>query len=539
MADPTTWNVKRLIPAAGVGAATAWGVFNVFEHQLQEGHAPQWLMRNPLLLKITQHTPFINVVYGALNAAGAFANGYGWRGTAFSLYTLASGAAIPAVMADNRMATEIARQRDALHGLMARHTSPEALKALAAQHQVEAIFDKAAQGMGGNTAHLIARLHDGVHHAGADEQRRLASMVQELMQTAQARAPEEFARIEGQMEKWAAQGAKLRPITRLVNNTVPIGLLLGLFTFTKVAQSSPGVKLEHTHGNSLREMWQGAPDGEPLPSLLLGNFKKESAAVVQAALHPLSGLKQGTKAVGQGLQDLVHPAPAEADKRPNAWHRFVDPISQSPIVPQLYAWAGFGRVLAAATALGLFFLERGKPPGTPLYQDLKAEMDSLKRLASGQAEAASVAATAGFKDTLKGTNALLLMGGQFAGAFSALFTQFNDWPAWLSSIYMTSSVPYLASAFSSVLRRSIGPFDAPAWAKFGAFIQGTSYFVNLVVQSYEKKEPGQDVAPPEPAGPDFSGEHPLAQRYADMRTLLAAQNHLAAHQLAAANVSRQ
>jgi hypothetical protein len=107
-----------------------------------------------------------------------------------------------------------------------------------------------------------------------------------------------------------------------------------------------------------------------------------------------------------------------------------------------------------------------------------------------------------------------LIWGQLAGTPAGLFTRFNDWPGVLSSVYKTSGFAYGASAVGAVANMAgikqfgkipfakdlhffkdgkVLGFDERTWTKIGAFIQGTSYFVNLSIKNFRKPAEGAEA----------------------------------------------
>jgi hypothetical protein len=88
-----------------------------------------------------------------------------------------------------------------------------------------------------------------------------------------------------------------------------------------------------------------------------------------------------------------------------------------------------------------------------------------------------------------------LLWGSLAGSPAGLFTKFHDWPIELSTVYRTSGIAYGLTALGAVLDfagcKNLGKFyrngqilglDKLTWTKIGAFIQGSSYFVNLMLK---------------------------------------------------------
>jgi hypothetical protein len=99
--NPMHINARQWIPPIGVANALVWGIANIAEHQVQDGHIPKGMLK-PVYVTLAKLTPLINVTYGLSNAAGAMANGYAWRSIAFTLYGLLSGLTAPWVMKDTQ-----------------------------------------------------------------------------------------------------------------------------------------------------------------------------------------------------------------------------------------------------------------------------------------------------------------------------------------------------------------------------------------------------------------------------------------------------
>jgi hypothetical protein len=416
--NPMDWNLKQGIIPVGIGAAGVWGVSNILEHMLHEGHlhAPDkgWKSKvlkplMPVATRLAKYAPVANVVYGATNTIGAAANGYAWRAMAFGLYTLASAAMLPLAMFDNNNAMSLQKLK----------------------HQLEHATDGAAK-------------------------QGLAQKIGDLAKQASG------------ARRWVALG----------NAVIPIGLMLGLFTVTKVAQSTQDVHLEHTHGNSLREMLKGGDDAPPMLEALGKNFKTETKETAKNFVEMPGQLQKGGAAIAQGWKQVWNPDLVQKNEdgtTPNAWDRFNNPVMNSAAVPLSYALAGFGRVLSAVMAVGLLAIGQKDAltkGGVTAYDKAAGEALGTAVKASGKAPS-KVAGVA-----MAAMGGLFLF-GQFAGGISALFTKFTGWDPKLSAAYRFSSIPYIVSGLSAAARITPLGLGATDWAKFGAFIQGSSYFMNL------------------------------------------------------------
>lgn len=268
--------------------------------------------------------------------------------------------------------------------------------------------------------------------------------------------------------------AALKKWTTLYNLVAPIGLLTGLFSITKVAQSTPNLTLEHPEGHTARHLFQEAPFGKDLPSILVRNAGQEwrsfTDALQNSGRHAVSAFKN----FGQAFRNLFAPPPELADESPVT--RFMKPITDGFLVPLCYAHATLGRVVASSIAALMFV------GGLSL---------------SGQAKASSALG----RYLYRAMNVALLWGQVVGGTPASLFTKFNDWPVTLSMAYRTSALAYSASAVCALMNlmgkknvdvpilkaiykdNKLFGLDEKIWTKVGAFIQGTSYFVNLLLKS--------------------------------------------------------
>jgi hypothetical protein len=396
--NPLDWNLSKIIPPLGILSSLAWGISNIAEHRIQDGHPPKTAWLN----KLGQKAPWLNLIYGALNAVGAFAQGYSIRGLAFTAFTLFSAFMTRIMLKDNALSQKLTRQLG-------------------------------------------------------------KKLTQEVAEQAR-------------------QGLKLREWTSLYNAVAPIGLLTGLFSMTKVAQSSPDVELEHPKGNTLREMLFPANRKESLPTVLASNFKKEWGSFWKTISNTGSYTREALHDFRQAFRGLFSASPKQEDKGPAA--RFMEPITSGNSVPLFYAHATIGRVLASTIAALMFWrVNRAALLKSSIYNKLLGE------------------APQGSGNQAKWFNRALntaLIWGQLAGSPAGLFTQFNDWPIMLSTVYRTSGLAYGASALCALLSlgkiKSLGAlykdgkllgFDERTWTKIGAFIQGTSYFVNLFIKNFQ------------------------------------------------------
>lgn len=99
------FNVSKAIPALGVIMNVAWGLANVMEHHIQEGHAP----KQAIFRYLGKAAPAINIIFGSTCMAEALVQGYGMRSAAFGLFTALSLVAAPFLWRDTRLATKIAK----------------------------------------------------------------------------------------------------------------------------------------------------------------------------------------------------------------------------------------------------------------------------------------------------------------------------------------------------------------------------------------------------------------------------------------------
>lgn len=430
--DPRHWNLRKAIPLVGTGVSLAWGVGNILEHMLHDGHGKVFAngQTGKLAAGLAKYLPLVNIGYGAVNTAGAFLNGYGMRTVAFGSYTLASTLAAPLLLKGN------ARYAQLLNEARAKgfHEVKDALK------------DPAFQ----------AWFHQ---HMPKD-------------------------------------ALALKKFHALFNATAPIGLLMGLFTITKVAQSTKGLDLQHPTGDTLAQLQDPNHPGPKPHTALVHNIRQELGAFGKTLANFPSSIAGSLQGWGKGLHRLQHPTPphkcpedGETHQRSlgQMWKDFAHPIMESPFTGFTYALTGLGRMMSAGFALtmaaqgGMSLLTKG---------------NLITQLEKAPKPPAPVNAK------LMNAIGTTFLAGQFAGAVSALFTRFNDWNPVLSSFYRISAVPYALSGISA-LNRSFKPLGLGAedLAKFGAFIQATSYFVNLLVKKDEPKADhgGEKPAPTPPA----------------------------------------
>lgn len=422
--NPMDWNLTKIIPPLGILSSLAWGVSNILEHKVQAGHPAKRAWLNTL----GQKAPILNLVYGVLNAVGAFAQGYSIRGLAFTAFTVFSAFMTRVMLKDNALSRKLTQA-------VGQKVTPETLKQ-------------------------------------------------------------------------AQKGLKLREWTSLYNAVAPIGLLTGLFSMTKVAQSAPGVTLDHPQGNTLREMLNTPNEEESLPQVLFRNFKKEWGSFKKTAANSFDHSKEALNDFRLAFKGLFSPTPEQAEKSPV--DRFMEPLTSGNTVSLFYTHATAGRVLASTIAALMFWkVSRA----TLLKDSVYSKILGQKTEITGNKA----------KWTDRALNTALLW-GQLAGAPAGLFTKFNDWPGVLSAAYRTSGLAYGASAICSLMNigkiRQLGPlfrdgklfgFDERTWTKIGAFIQGTSYFVNLFIKNYQKENApqGNQQQPEAPATATFGARQPL------------------------------
>jgi hypothetical protein len=434
-------NLRKLIPMVGVGASLAWGVGNIAEHMLHDGHV-RFFSKGLLgkgLLKLAQWLPLINIGYGAVNAAGAILNGYALRSLAFTAFSAASLVAAPKLMKGNQFFTKLLNQAQK-EGF---HEVSDAIK--------------------------NPKFHSWFKKNFTDE------------------------------------ALKLKKFSALFNATVPIGVLMGVFTLTKAAQSLQGVKLLHPHGNTLAEL-QDPHNPVPVGKALIHNAKAELNAFTQLITNLPQNTGKSFKAFQQGLtrlgkKDSTEPTntekTSEKASKPSGlgklWCNFATPVFNSPFTATTYALTGIGRMVSAAFAVAL---------ASQGATHLLTKGNVMNQLAK------TAPTTTPQAQKLMGGIGTFFLAGQLAGAVSAVFTRFNDWNPALSAVYRISAIPYALSGFSA-MNRSFKPLGLGAedMAKFGAFIQATSYLVNLVLKDQAVKPEGSSSkAPPAKASERSSQE---------------------------------
>ncbi len=266
----------------------------------------------------------------------------------------------------------------------------------------------------------------------------------------------------------ARQGLHVRQWTALGNLMVPVGLLMGLFSVTKVAQSKTPLE----------------PPGENLLADLAHNAKVEAQSFAEELGQLPAHSKQSLTDVRRGLETVNTPT------EKNAWQRFAQPVQDGPTVPVLYSLTALGRLAAAVGAASVFALS---PKAVAAHSPFQRVLKELPP--AGLA-----------KPLMKGVNGSVV-GGQVASALSSVFTQFNGWPAGLSALYVSSALPDAASALSAMTGRRFWGMDASTLARASAFIQGNAYFLNAA-----RPEKPSSV----PTAPSFSAisapvENPMLQ----------------------------
>lgn len=279
----------------------------------------------------------------------------------------------------------------------------------------------------------------------------------------------------------AKEGLKYRRFSSLYNAIAPIGMLTGLFSITKVAQSTPGVTLEHPTGNTLREMQLNAPTGKKMTDILARNFRTEWGSFWNILKDLPQQVRETAGSFKQAWQNFAHPSPETSDQNPIS--RFMQPLTEGQAVPFFYSKATTGRILSSTLAAALFFWvnKQGLIKHT-IYHTAQG----IKPTEFAAANAKNATQTW----LGRGVNAALII-GNLTGAPASLFTKFNDWPGFLSMAYRTSGIAYGISALSSlgsIFGKKFQPFhlDEWTWTKVGSFIQVTSYFVNLFLKNQNK-----------------------------------------------------
>jgi len=270
------------------------------------------------------------------------------------------------------------------------------------------------------------------------------------------------------------------------NAIAPIGLLAGMFSMTKVAQSRPGVKLDHVEGTTFAEMTQKTASGKDMAAVFKRNAKTEWDSFKTIMVQTPQNIMDALRATGRGFKHLFQKPDAKASDNP--FSRFSDSMVNSNATPLFYAHAASGRMLSSALAVGALALS----------------LVSLNRKSVLFHEIVKPQTLEGAKKTtvnaLKKALNVALFWGQLAGVPAALFTAFNDWNPILSSVYRFSGPAYGVSAFLALksvanlkkLGRRAYPdtvfgLDAGAWTKVGVLIQSSMYFANLYLQGLKKK----------------------------------------------------
>lgn len=440
--NPLHWDLSKAVPITGVGVSLLWGMANIAEHQLHEATPlGRGLLKGPLA-KLAVAAPVVNVAYGGINALAAAMNGYGWRTVAFSAYAVGSVALAALLLKDNRQALKLSRE----------------------------LAEKG-----------FTHLDDALKNAPFKEW---------FNQT------------------FTAKDANRRAWASVASASLPIGAMLGLFTMTKAAQSSSSFHLQHPVGSSVHSLLTGndpqrQQQGDDWWTTFKRNFKGESHTVATLIKDTPKVAKAASHDVQQGWHHLWHPDEAattgdstlqEASlaqgQTAGAWQRFTAPIMAGEGVALTYAWTGVGRVGAALAALAL--------AGTGA-KHLLAQHSPFARLDALQAVGEATPNV--LQKGLKWAMGQSMLAGQFAGSLSALFTRFGDWPVALSSVYRVSSLPYLISGLVAAKAPIPGvkflskQLDWQGWAKFGAFIQASSYMANLAFNQPGSPSPAKQSSP--------------------------------------------
>lgn len=287
------------------------------------------------------------------------------------------------------------------------------------------------------------------------------------------------------------KGRQARAWTSLYNAVAPIGLLTGLFSITKVAQSTPSVKLEHPEGNTFRKMQWDALPGKKFSDVFLRNLQTEWHVFKSTLLNSLHHSRSTFKDITQAIRNLYAPSQNQQNEHPIT--RFLKPITDGHSVPLFYSQATVGRVLYSILASVLFMTgSRALMVKQGVYgKDFLVRKSLYHKIAHCNLDKGVTR-----NNYLGKALNMSILWGNLAGTAASMFTKFNDWPVLLSSVYRTSGIAYGSSAFCALLSacniKSLGPvyqkgkllgLDERIWTKIGAFIQGTSYFVNLLLKA--------------------------------------------------------
>lgn len=158
--------------------------------------------------------------------------------------------------------------------------------------------------------------------------------------------------LKAEIEKLAREGLKLHDISSLYNAVAPIGLLTGLFSITKVAQSTPGILVEHPKGDTIRHMTEEAAPGRSLGDVFWRNMRQEIDSFNDTARHSWRNFKRAMHDFGRAFRNISNPPPYMRDQ--STFSRFMAPITDGPAVPLFYSHATLGRVLYSVMAAAMF-----------------------------------------------------------------------------------------------------------------------------------------------------------------------------------------
>jgi hypothetical protein len=419
------WHLKKAMPTLILPVAVTWGLGNVLEHQLHEGHlahwkAPNWVKGGATKLAIA--IPALMVAYGVFDAIGMSLAGYAWRTLGFALFGAVAASTLVPLTKANLWASN----------------NPAVLQFL--KEKGASLVKK-----GG-----LAKVAEAINEAG--------------LKTAEGIALKNVT--EADLKNWT----EARTLHWATQATL-IPFFFGLCQLSKVPQALPkeeGVTVQHTKGNTANELWGGS---EPPPQQVFAkNFTTEVGSYAEVMSHIPKRLHQ----ISTGLPLAFHAAkatsqPNESGNNQSALGRFMVEFEKTPTAALTYAVAATGYLVAGVTTVGLLLagnkhlLHLPSDPFSPLAE----AMANAKQPKSASESVAKTVHQAG---------QWILSSGQFTNALASLVTNFSDWPLAFSFVYRASAMPMLVGSVAHLFK-----WDKLIFTKLGGFMQTSAYALFLLV----------------------------------------------------------
>jgi hypothetical protein len=437
------WNLKQAMPALILPTAVAWGLGNVLEHQLHDGHLLHGKLPKPLLVGLTGLAiaiPAITVAYGVFDALGLFLAGYGWRAVGFLYIGLLSLATLPRLIKANQWAAK--------NQALLQHIKAESPK-LAEKFSGQALLEAVTRSI--NEKKL--KQFDG-------------TSLPPVTST--------------QLKQWADD----RTVHWMVQGLVP--LFIGLCAVTKVAQALPSDEgtLKHTKGSTVNQLWGGGE--EPAHKVFADNFVTEANSVKQIMTHLPQRFNQSVT----GLKKAIQPTVVSADTTQppvKPFNYFMKQLEKTPTVALIYTLAMAGFTVTALVNAGLLLAGKkhllvfGSDAFKPLVKavaEIEGRENPRHKIAMGTNLGSKMALSA----------------GQLNMAIATAASTFNDWPIGLSLLYRASAIPLITGSLGDFLK-----LDKIVLTKVAGFMQTTAYTLFLLVST--KPLAGTLKPPPSPVKP--------------------------------------